>query len=400
MSNYKAIATVTAALRNLLSDVEHGIPAVVQDVKVTTKPLDKTREGLKGNQLNIYLYQFLPNPAWRNMRDPKKGPKGAIGPPPVALDLYYLLTAYGEGDDADKGHLLLGKAMDILNEHPRFPVEELRIALEDSDLYKDTGLITVVPQFLPLEELSKFWTSASTGFRASMVYKVSVILIDNERHQRADLPTYLPPGSTTMPTGADGGWPALFHLTFPNGMDRAAVGDRVTIEGRDLQADQIEVLLEPPGGADPMVVAPETGDPVRFIIPDNPGLPGRYRVWLRLHREDMVQETNALVFALAASIVPDSLTEHRDAENGDRLISLRCQPPVFDGQRIYLLLGERVVLQDAMPEHITDQLTFRLPAIDPGSYYVRLRVDGIDSKLIDFSKNPPQFDEQQRITLS
>ena len=398
MSNFKAIAAITAALRNLLSDVDHGIPSVVGDVKVTTKPLDKTREGIKGNQLNIYLYQFLPNPAWRNMRDPKKGPMAMMGPPPVALDLYYLLTAYGEGDDEVKGHMLLGKAMDILNENPRFPVEELRVAVDGSDLYKDTGLISIVPQFLPLEELSKFWTSASTGFRASMVYKVSVILIDNERDIRTAIPGQGPRITVPSPSGL---LPNITHLLFPGGVDRAQIGDEVVVEGSGFSGDGVTVVVEPPFGADPLVLQAEEATPsrVRFQIPDEPGFAGRYRLWLRVTTGELALETNALVFPLAAAIETDSLTVTREEGSREVRISLTCQPAIHPAQRVYLLVGAAVGMLETELESISDSLSFLLTDIDAGEYPLRLRVDGIDSRLLDFSATPPGFDPALMVTI-
>jgi hypothetical protein len=35
-----------------------------------------------------------------------------------------------------------------------------------------------------------------------------------------------------------------------------------------------------------------------------------------------------------------------------------------------------------------------------GTYYVRLRVDGVDSFLINRSLNPPQFDATQKVTIT
>jgi hypothetical protein len=32
-----------------------------------------------------------------------------------------------------------------------------------------------------------------------------------------------------------------------------------------------------------------------------------------------------------------------------------------------------------------------------GSHFVRLRVDGVDSLVIDYSKDPPVFDSTQRV---
>ena len=59
MSNPLAIAAVTATLRNLLV---HG----VHISEVTARPLDLARRSAVGDQLNLFLYQVLPDAAWRN----------------------------------------------------------------------------------------------------------------------------------------------------------------------------------------------------------------------------------------------------------------------------------------------------------------------------------------------
>ncbi|MDJ0838642.1 MAG: DUF4255 domain-containing protein [Acidobacteriota bacterium] len=398
MSNYKAIATVTAALRNLLSDVDYGLPRVFSDVKVTTKPLDKAREGVKANQLNIYLYQFLPNPTWRNMSDPALGRAGENGKPPVALDLYYLVTAYGEGDDDVKGHELIGKAMDIMHDNPRLAVDELQLAVEDNDLFKDAGLITVVPQFLPLEELSKFWTSASTGFRVSMVYKVSVVLISGERELEAGLPSYQEPQTATMPGAA---WPALHGVRFPNGQDRGEIGDQVMLEGNGLSGENLRVILDPPDNADPISMAPDESSPDRvlFTLPQNVGPCGRYRVWLRMDQDGIEMETNALIFALACRIVADSVQEPQTAD-GKTTIQLTCEPGINPAQHAYLLVGSRFARLEEILKKTTDQPRFVLDTPEPGDYYLRLRVNGIDSRLVDFSQSPPRFNQKLKVTIA
>ena len=45
---------------------------------------------------------------------------GEPAQPPLALNLFYLLTAYGRDNDAQRpfSHMLLGRAMSILHDHP------------------------------------------------------------------------------------------------------------------------------------------------------------------------------------------------------------------------------------------------------------------------------------------
>ena len=112
MSNALAIAAVTATLRNLLEAISHKFPGMI----ISTKPPDEARSD-KSNQLNLFLYQVLPNAAWRNMDIPQVTRSGPTSAAPLALNLYYMLTAYGDQNDDVAGHQLLGHAMSILFDH-------------------------------------------------------------------------------------------------------------------------------------------------------------------------------------------------------------------------------------------------------------------------------------------
>ena len=68
---------------------------------MTTLPLDKARGNNNNNQLNLFLYQIARNAAWSNRDIPQQVKPGETGVPPLALNLYYLVTAYGRDDDAD-----------------------------------------------------------------------------------------------------------------------------------------------------------------------------------------------------------------------------------------------------------------------------------------------------------
>jgi hypothetical protein len=101
MSSALAIAAVTAALKDLLNDglMDHDL-STVGSFSVTAQPPDRVTTGTTElNQLNLFLYQVTPNPGWRNANLPARDNKGArISNPPLALDLHYLLSAYGSQD--------------------------------------------------------------------------------------------------------------------------------------------------------------------------------------------------------------------------------------------------------------------------------------------------------------
>ena len=137
MSNSAAIAAVTATLRNLLTAGVVADPDLV-DATVTMQPLDRARtNGNSANQINIFLYHVLPSSTWRNMPYPGALRAGESGAPVLGLNLYYLITAFGRDNDAQRpfSHQLLGRAMSTLHDHPLLGVDEIRSALPNNDLW-------------------------------------------------------------------------------------------------------------------------------------------------------------------------------------------------------------------------------------------------------------------------
>ena len=92
MSNALAIAAVTATLRQRL---ERVAGEELGGGLVTALPLDQVRKNVQDkNQINIYLYQAVSNPAWSNRNVPIRTKPGETGPQPLALNLFYLITPY------------------------------------------------------------------------------------------------------------------------------------------------------------------------------------------------------------------------------------------------------------------------------------------------------------------
>jgi hypothetical protein len=172
MSNSLAIAAVTATLRRLL---DQELNAELPGTRVSTRPPDRARDGQTGNQVNLFLYQTLPNAAWRNMAA-SAGRDAAASLPPLALNLYYLLSAYGQGEDDPEpmSHRLLGAAMRVFHDHPVLEPDAIREALAGS---QQTERVRITLQPLSLEEMTKLWTMFQTQYRLSVTYEVSVVLI-------------------------------------------------------------------------------------------------------------------------------------------------------------------------------------------------------------------------------
>jgi hypothetical protein len=252
MSNSLAIAAVTATLRQLLIQ---GIPDLPNQ-NVITKPPDRAFGG--GNaaidQINLFLYQILPNASLRNCDVPSQLKSGETGRPPLALNLHYLISASGQGDDEILSHQWLGHAMRILHDQAVLSQENIRLALPDSDPHKQGELVRITPLSLSMEDLSKMWTTFTTPYRISAAYEVSVVLIESTRPARSPLPVL--DRSITVQANLLPPFPTLTQIDIPNpqnavrfGDGSANSGETIILRGHHLDSkpgETVEILMQHP----------------------------------------------------------------------------------------------------------------------------------------------------------
>ena len=419
MSNAFAIAAVTTTLRAML---DTALSLAFGGVDVTTLPPDKARTGTT-DLINIFLYNTSIDSALRNTPPPTSKP-GENGEPALPLRLQYLISAYGQGDNDSFGHRLLGEVMSVLHDHPLLSRDEIRDAttglLPESDLHTQVERVRITPLSLNLEEMSKLWMTFQTQFRISAAYEVSVVLIDSRRASIAALPV-LGRGSE-----ADSGIASVANvgspfptLTSVESPDPAALlpGETLTLRGLNLSGTNVSVRIRHQlMGAD-RVLAPlpgATATEVRVVIPDEPAnLPaGIYTVAVEVETEEtahpgitFTRATNRLAFARAPVITSAMPTSEARDGSGHVSMSLTCSPRVQPGQRASLLLGSREIHAQAF-NVATDTLDFEfdnptpIASPDPVESFARLRVDGVDSLLVDRTVTPPVFRNDQKVTIT
>jgi hypothetical protein len=418
MSDSLAIGAVTATLRNLL---DKGISAEGGGLHTTTLPPEKAQtfgQADGAGRINLFLYQTHINAAWRNMDMPGQIKPNETGQPPLALDLFYLLTAY-ERDDGDPSviaHRLLGRAMRVLHDHPLLGADEIRAALPNNDLADQIERIRITPQSMSVEEFSKLWTTFQVGYRISAAYQVSVVLIDSTRFSRAPLPV-LTRGANDTGVNAQANlvppFPTLTDVSpvvQPPGSETSAMlGNDLVLSGHDLDGTNVSVGVAHPRLQDPIPLpAPSnaTASAITVNLPNQPQTfpAGIYTISVSVIRpsETVKRTTNALPLAIAPQILSNPpISALRNANQ--ITIALACSPEVLPAQRVALLLGGDEV--PAGPHSAkTGNLTF-VAADDPpgkfapGEYFVRLRVDGVDSLLIDRTVQPPKFKASQKMSI-
>lgn len=431
MSNSLAIAAATATLRSLLM---HGLG--ISDV--TIKPPDSARKGTTGNQVNLFLYQTSIDAALRNHEMPGQVKTGETGHPPLPLCLYYLVTAYGEGDDESRAQQLLGQTMSLLHDHPLLGADEIKHATETdvtgSNLHEQIERVRIIPQSLSLDELSKLWAAFQTNYRLSAAYQVAVILIESTLGIRTPLPV-LTRGKDDRGSVAQADmippFPTIDRIDIPGGRPNAQISDQVTLVGHHFALDtgdpalvDVEVkftirrLPQPISASIP--ANQHTDTQIRVTIPHQPGefFPaGLYLVSANVAQVGQPLETratNEFPLVLAPTIIqingnnlpvpptPPLNVGRTNIVNGlgDATLHITCKPDVLPEQPAALLISDRSVSPEAHTAQ-TGTLTFIVRQIAAGTYRLRLRIDGIDSPLIDFS-NPaqPKFDSAQQVTIT
>ena len=453
MSNALAIAAVTTTLRNLIDKGFRDDLTLPGGIPITALPPDKARGTNEGNQVNLFLYQTTVNAAWRNMDIPNQLRPGESGMPPLALNLYYLVTAYSQetpDDNAIISHHLLGRAMSVLHDHPLLGTVEIEQALVGSGLGNQIERVRITPQPMSLEEISKLWMIFQTQYRISAAYEVAVVLIDSRLLVRTPLPV--------LRRGRDGKgptvladvipFPTLFSLrlkqqplkppmqpgpvALPNisVTPAARLKDTLVISGHHLDG------IIGQNASTPFVrftnqrlgftreIAPDAGataDEIQVTLPDNDHVnlknpsnfaAGFYTLAVVFRESNagvadpqgiVVGETNEL----ALSLVPQIETINpKKAPKGVVTFTITCNPAVQPGQRVSLLFSGQEILFAPQPPITTptEQLTFVVKSAAPGIYYLRLRVDGVDSLLVDPAVDPittpPVFDPNMQVTIT
>jgi Pvc16 N-terminal domain len=393
MSDARAIAATTMALRQLLlARIPERDPDLT-DLQVTTNAPDQARGGLTGSQLNLFLYQVVTNAAWRNFDVPGRVRPSERGHPSLALDLRFLLTAWGRGDgDTDAiSHRVMGAAMAVLHDQPLLGPEAVRNALATAEpLPPLIERLKITPLPLGIEEISKLWAAFQTQYRFSCAYEVTVVLIESERERRPAPPVLRRGDGNRGPVAFAEAAPALASVRLPDDRPGISPGETLTVLGQRLHAAPLEAVITRHGSEDEIVAATTTDAELDTLSATlEPTAPWRAGVWTvavrRRHPDGTAWLSNAVPFAIAPTVHALAPTLGTDTLELD----LFTTPPIAAGQKVAALVADltaepestaAATLPPPAPPHDATRLQFRLARPRPGRHAVRLRVDGIDSQ--------------------
>src|SRR5262245_41455101 len=403
-----AIAATTATLQGILSEGLGGL-------NVTIRPLDSARNNTTGDQINLFLYQVLPDAAWRNMDIPRRVRPGETAPPPLPLTLYYLITAFGEDNDNDiKSHALLGKAMSVLHDYPVIGADKIKknIDSETANLEEQVERIRITLQPLTFEEISKLWTTFQTHYRTSAAYQVSVVLIESTLPSKTPLPVLRRgeedrgaevvagslPVVEEIRVPMSGAFSALANVRLAKTLPGAQLNDEIAILGRNFSGGGARVRLKHHLVAAPFELQPTQMDD-KTIIVKLPDAAAASATWPAGFYTTAVivspagegdRISNEMVLSLAPAITISPVS----AAAGDITLIVTTAPQIRKEQSVSLLFGDKQIQHPALAA-ATNTLTFNLKAVAAGNYVARLRVDGVDSIPVDRASQVPKFADDQ-----
>jgi hypothetical protein len=407
MSNHLAIATVTAALGQLVHAAAQGsgVGAVGLKFGRPTAPASQSER-----KVHVYLYQVAPNGALRNADTPTRDAAGRLTQRPrAALDLFYLVSFFGDADTIAS-----------------------RPALSRSDLAAAVERVKFTPIGMTLDELSRLWSvMTQTPHALSVAYQAAVVLIETEepapiaapvlRRGPDDRGVTASLGATPAIAGTWIGTPEAFARTprppsFPN----ARLGLRLAIRASHLGGEAVALrFAHPRQGTFEVAIPPGAIEGDELHLDLSLALAGAvgwcagvYAVTLAVTRGGETRISGAVPLALAPRLT--SIAPSPAARDGVGAVSLSigCEPPLRAGQQPRLLLeGLEAALEPLAADSAS--LLFAIadaPALSDA--LVRLRVvDGasgggaatsVDSMPFAFDAGAGRFgfDPAQRLTIT
>lgn len=429
MSNFLAIATVTATLSQLIrAAIARDVPGA--DVS-TARPDGSGGSNTPEIGVNLYLYQVTPNAAWSNADLPTRNSDGqVVQRPRAALNLHYLLTFFGNEAQLEPQRLV-GSVVSTLHAQPLLTRQMIRSTissasfnyLADSDLADEVEMVKFTPFSLSLEELSKLWSVFfQTPYTLSLAYQGTVVFIEGAQVARQALPvrerniyvrSFRQPVIEEVRSQAGEGQPII-------------IGSTLVIRGKRLRGDVTRVRV---GGVE-VTPAPQSISDTQITVPIPASLQAGVQSVQVSHQILMGNpplphsgiESNVAAFVLQPAINrrpddSDNITVSPPVVAADQTRSadvfVVLTPRVRAGQRTVLLMNELDASPQARsysfanrpltlpPDQTdTDTITFHISGVAAGPYLVRVQVDGAESPLVtDADPDNPRYTRPRMTVL-
>jgi Pvc16 N-terminal domain len=403
VSNQLAIATVTAALRETIQVAIRTDGSINNFTVRTTRPQNPPPQPA-GPGLFVYLYQAMPNAAQRGVDLPtRRGDGSLVQRPQMALNLYYLLSYFGD-EAALEPQRLLGIVARTLHSQPLISKAMIQRAmaadafLAQSDLASAVESVRLTPITLNLEDLSKLWSVyVQSPYLLSMAYEASAVLIEDIVTPEPSLPVRTSETYSVLflqPQIDDVG-PASGNP------DPVVMGSILRVRGSNLKGTITHVRIgsaeAPPSQVSDAQIGIALGEP--------PFAAGSLRSGIEvvqvIHYEKIGADQRLLPTAesnLFPLVFRPKIVDPPVFAPGP-LLELKVTPAIASNQRISLDLapiggGKSRNIPLLSPPNTTSDLSIAINGTPPGQYLVRLRVDEADSPLVvDDNPASPTFQQ-------
>ena len=404
MSDYLAVGGVSAVLRSLLTTaLTNNGPSTIlgSSPGVTATSPDLIPTGANEQpQVNLFMYYVSLNPALRDLGLPSMSAQGErLSNPPLALNLHYLISAYGSQQFDPE--ILLAWAMKVFHDTPVVPSQTIQQALTDlgtqpqpsaeaqliagSTLADQIEHIRLTPETLTTEEIYRLWTAFQTTYRPSTALQVSVVVIQDTQAFTSNLPVQART-VTALPLQT----PVIDNVS----PSMIAAGQVLTISGSnfvgDTPADTVVSFDGSPG------LPPDTvqGNLIRITLPATLAAGTRtvrvqrMIVFPRLPAPHQGFSSSPAPFQLVPTIQDASPVQ---ATLGSPL-TITLSPDVGRTQQATLYIGDNAIPIDERPvggPASSATITFPIPgALPTGTFPLRVEIDGAQSKLTQAAGGP------------
>jgi hypothetical protein len=418
MSNYLAIATVTAALQRILQAV---VQVDVDGARVTTVRPDNLGSGTPETGVNLYLYHLVPNLAWRNTDLKTRFSEGGFAKrPQAALDLYYLVTCYGNEIELEPQRLM-GSVVRTIHARPVLTQETIRDMLSnptypflaDSNLADQVETVKFMPLSLSVEELSNIWSVFfQTPHALSIAYQAGVVLIESDDIPQRGLPVRDRSQFKGIPFYSS---PVIERVMSQAGTLEPIVADStLVIRGTRLKGEVTKIRLgntecTPSEVSDKEITLSLSSLPAGALRAGVQGLQVIHQFTRTASLPNQGVESNVAAIVVRPTIIEINLSELDESSDELRLakVTVQVDLAIAKTQRVVLLLNElstnnpTAYLFDAVPrDRDTRSVIFSIYDVKAGEYLVRVQVDGAESLLsVDRNSDSPTFEQYNGPTL-
>jgi Pvc16 N-terminal domain len=197
MSAHFAIPATTFVLRAILEARLKAAYGTFTPPRVSIEPPQRPPAAngarAEGAGLILYLHHAGPNPAWRNMHEPRVDSAGdRVTDPPLVLDLHYMLAA--QGADLER-EAVLGVGMSAFHRNGVIGHKMIHAILNPivpgsaTLMDKVTGeplddpahqpeSITISQQPVDIDHSTKIWSALQSPHRPCAFYLVTTVFLD------------------------------------------------------------------------------------------------------------------------------------------------------------------------------------------------------------------------------